>query len=471
MPNIRRRKLLYILIIITSSIGLLIYHTNLLDNKNLSFTNQDWSFKSLSDSFDFSYLPDLSTNLKNSYNKLNLNSNNEAQNSKGYVLEPNNVKFKFLNKNKIKSSPKEVVEETTKKYKKLLSTEVGKPQDASLIPPPSRDDLPNYKHANATIIALVRNEEVIKIGQSIRRFQKNFNSKFNYPYTFINDQPFTDKFKRRIIKYTENAPVEFVQIQPELWDKPSTIDTEKEQKAMQILYDHDIAYAKKGSYHNMCRFYSGQFYNVPELQKYKYYWRIEPQVQFYSEINYDVFKYMESTQKIYGFTVSLYDIEESIKTLWPETLKYLNRDENYKYVNTNGSFQWLVENLQNPKKNKIAGGYSTCHFWSNFEIGDMDFFRGEAYNNWFKYLDSTGKFYYERWGDAPIHSIGVSLFADKSKIHWFRDIGYSHDPYYHCPRTPFTRGCNVGKFSRYEHLNDQNCLINWLEYDNIKDVY
>lgn len=33
--------------------------------------------------------------------------------------------------------------------------------------------------------------------------------------------------------------------------------------------------------------------------------------------------------------------------------------------------------------------------WSNFEIADMDFWRGEAYSKFFDYLDSQGGFYYE----------------------------------------------------------------------------
>jgi hypothetical protein len=33
--------------------------------------------------------------------------------------------------------------------------------------------------------------------------------------------------------------------------------------------------------------------------------------------------------------------------------------------------------------------------WSNFEIGDLDFWRGEAYSKFFDYLDSKGGFYYE----------------------------------------------------------------------------
>ena len=33
--------------------------------------------------------------------------------------------------------------------------------------------------------------------------------------------------------------------------------------------------------------------------------------------------------------------------------------------------------------------------WSNFEIADMDFWRGPAYTEFFNYLDATGGFYYE----------------------------------------------------------------------------
>jgi hypothetical protein len=33
--------------------------------------------------------------------------------------------------------------------------------------------------------------------------------------------------------------------------------------------------------------------------------------------------------------------------------------------------------------------------WSNFEIADMDFFRGEAYQAYFEHLEAQGGFYYE----------------------------------------------------------------------------
>ena len=49
--------------------------------------------------------------------------------------------------------------------------------------------------------------------------------------------------------------------------------------------------------------------------------------------------------------------------------------------------------------------------------------------DYFDHLDKAGGFYYERWGDAPVHSIGAALFARKDQIHFFDDIGYRHEPF------------------------------------------
>ena len=49
--------------------------------------------------------------------------------------------------------------------------------------------------------------------------------------------------------------------------------------------------------------------------------------------------------------------------------------------------------------------------------------------DFFEHLDKAGGFYYERWGDAPVHSIGAALLARKDQIHFFSDIGYRHEPF------------------------------------------
>lgn len=95
--------------------------------------------------------------------------------------------------------------------------------------------------------------------------------------------------------------------------------------------------------------------------------------------------------------------------------------------------------------------YNRCHFWSNFEIGNLNLWRSEAYRAYFDYLDKAGGFFYERWGDAPVHSIAAALFLVRltckvggtvlmtlqpfDQIHYFADVGYRHEPFQHCPQT------------------------------------
>lgn len=75
------------------------------------------------------------------------------------------------------------------------------------------------------------------------------------------------------------------------------------------------------------------------------------------------------------------------------------------------------------------GGSLLMAVWSNFEIGDLNFWRSKPYSTYFDWLDRRGGFYYERWGDAPVHSIGAALLARRDQLHWFDDIGYRHEPF------------------------------------------
>ena len=50
---------------------------------------------------------------------------------------------------------------------------------------------------NATLLALVRNEEADAMVQSMEDLERTWNGKFNYPWTFFNDKPFDEEFKRK----------------------------------------------------------------------------------------------------------------------------------------------------------------------------------------------------------------------------------------------------------------------------------
>ena len=165
------------------------------------------------------------------------------------------------------------------------------------------------------------------------------------------------------------------------------------------------------------------FYKHPALKDVRYYWRVEPKVHFFCDIDYDVFRYMHDHNKTYGFTINLYDAPLSMPTLWPETERFMAAHPEYEHQNN--AREWVVDSKRRPEHNMKANGFSTCHFWSNFEIADMEFWRSKPYEDYFEHLDRAGGFFYERWGDAPVHSIALGLMEDKSKLHWLGGSSFS----------------------------------------------
>ncbi|KAG5770600.1 hypothetical protein H9Q72_002590 [Fusarium xylarioides] len=173
----------------------------------------------------------------------------------------------------------------------------------------------------------------------------------------------------------------------------------------------------------MCRFESGFFFRQPLMMNYDYYWRVEPDIQLYFDLDYDPFKFMMETKKKYSFVLSLPEYIETIPTLWDTTKQFF--ENNPGHLSPHNSMDFLSDDN--------GATYNKCHFWSNFEIGDLNFFRSQKYIDYFNHLDQAGGFFYERWGDAPVHSIAAGLMLDKSEIHFFDDIAYWHNPFTHCP--------------------------------------
>lgn len=302
----------------------------------------------------------------------------------------------------------------------------------------------------AAIVILARNSDIEGLNKTIPMFEERFNRKFNYPYVFLNDVPFNERFKSSMRKLS-SSKMSFGTIPTEHWSYPAWINTTKADECRADMERRDVIYGGSLPYRHMCRFNSGFFYRHPLLQEFEYYWRVEPWVEFLCDVDYDPFLFMKKHSKDYGFVIMLPEYIETIPTLWQTVEKFM--DANSQIVHPKNTMQMFRSN---------DGSYNLCHFWSNFEIASLKFFRSGAYNKYFDYLDKTGGFFYERWGDAPVHSLGVAMFLPKEKIHFFEDIGYFHNPFYNCPANPALQlrcDCNPKKS---ETLNN-NCLNRYFE--------
>ena len=291
---------------------------------------------------------------------------------------------------------------------------------------------------NAVIVVLARNSDLQGLKYSLTQFEFRFNSKYHYPYVFLNDVPFSEEFKTGISAKI-SGKAEFGLIPSEHWSYPEWIDVPKADEARKAMEEKKVIYGGSLSYRHMCRYNSGFFFRHPLLLQYDYYWRVEPDVEFTCNIDYDPFTFMRENGKEYGFTITLKEIRETIPTFWSTTKKFMEANKDLVHP----------RNFLDPVFTDYTGKYNMCHFWSNFEIASFKFLRSEAYLKYFDYLDKAGGFFYERWGDAPVHSIAAGMFLPIEKIHFFEDIGYLHAPFQNCPAKESLRNkctCN-GKSS------------------------
>ena len=67
------------------------------------------------------------------------------------------------------------------------------------------------------------------------------------------------------------------------------------------------------------------FWRHPLLDDYDWYWRVEPSIDIHCDLNYDLFKYMEDNNKVYGFTISIHEFRATIPTLWDTTKNSLKK--------------------------------------------------------------------------------------------------------------------------------------------------
>ncbi len=312
------------------------------------------------------------------------------------------------------------------------------------------------KRQKAAIVVLCRNSDLNEMIDSMQEFEASFNGKYRYPYIFFNDVPFTEEFKLEISKHT-NSTISFNTIPKDEWSVPSHINLEKMQASMDEMQKNGVMYGGLLSYRLMCRWFSGFFFRNEALKDHEWYWRLEPGVKFFCKVNYDPFVYMQENGKQYGFNVALYELPETIPTLW-DTIKEFALSNG---ISNSTMLRFFARN---------DASYSRCHFWSNFEIASLSVWRSETYLAYFNYLDRAGGFFYERWGDAPVHSIYLGLMLEKSQLHFFADIGYEHAKLEHCmDHGKLASICSCPRFTLHPFaMSSGSCYLEFREYKQYK---
>lgn len=160
--------------------------------------------------------------------------------------------------------------------------------------------IPVLGHQNAkpraALISLVRNSELPGLTQSMRQLEFQWNRKYNYPWIFFNDEPFSDEFKVRTRCLAESQPLIcrqaatqnlttaqcYYEVVPnDHWSLPEWIDEGRFMNSLEYLGAIGVGKGWMVSYRHMCRWNSGFFYKHPRLKDFDWYWRVEPDVRHF----------------------------------------------------------------------------------------------------------------------------------------------------------------------------------------------
>ena len=112
---------------------------------------------------------------------------------------------------------------------------------------------------------------------------------------------------------------------------------------------------------------------------------------------------MEKHNKKYGYTIALWERGKTVPSLfrkisdWKKARK-IRTTSLWNAMIDPSYAPWPIRRFLSFLRNRDTAGdlWNMCHFWSNFEIADMDFFRSPEYREFFEFLDADGGFYFER---------------------------------------------------------------------------
>jgi alpha 1,2-mannosyltransferase len=115
------------------------------------------------------------------------------------------------------------------------------------------------QRANATLLMLARNDEIDHAVITIKEMEDRFNLKYGYPWVFLNEQAFSEDFKRwafpplrcrsgslkmgdRRVSAVVSGPVHFARIPDDDWYQPKWINETRAQEERHKMEEEDVIY-------------------------------------------------------------------------------------------------------------------------------------------------------------------------------------------------------------------------------------
>lgn len=283
---------------------------------------------------------------------------------------------------------------------------------------------------NAAIFYLTQNTDVRKtyLKTSLYFLFKNLNAKHKYPVIILHEGDFDSKSQDEIltgIRHSCRDCVTFRTLDKDDFTIPSHIDKEKMENCINLKV---VPYWRNDKYRMMCRWW---LVNFPKYAKgYDYVMRLDDD-SIIEEPVPDLFEWMKDNKLVYTSNIlhtdcgiCNYGMKEFFRKNCPTKKDYIDKLFIKQEVPTKAfqlfKFRSLLsilkkEDIDIENENNIPLEQPIIYY-NNFFITKTDFWQREDVKTITDKIDKNGSIFYLRWGDAPLQTLIVKLFANENEV-------------------------------------------------------
>lgn len=278
-----------------------------------------------------------------------------------------------------------------------------------------------YNKSKTVIVYLAMNTKKDETyGRDSRSMlEKSLDSLYNY---------YNNKFKHDIIIfYDKKAPfleedqidikknrneITFRLLDGDLWSPPDCLEIKNNPNIKNW-----IAPQFSLGYRNMMRWYGILIYKYLTDLGYEWYMRMDDDSLLHSDIEYDIFKYMNDNNYEYGFRSYCND-GLGVSNGLIEFCK--------KYMDKNDIKPTFLDRYIKDKKSWKSTDYNILGYYNNFLISKLSFWMRDDVQKFLKEFDNSGYMYTRRWNDLISQAVTIQIFMERNKVYHFNDWTYEH---------------------------------------------
>jgi len=281
---------------------------------------------------------------------------------------------------------------------------------------------------NAAIFYLTQNTEArrIYLKTSLYFLFRHFNAEHKYPIVILHEGDYDDKSQREILMSVRSSCrdcVTFRALDPNDFKIPDHIDQDKMRRC---IATKATPYWRNEKYRMMCRWWLVHF---PKYAAgYDYVMRMDDDSIIEEPIP-DLFEWANNKKLVYASNIlhidcaiCCYGMKEFFTKMHPDkkdSIKemFVEQEIPMRAVDFH-PFRCLLSITQDPlpeipEKMTIS---MPIIYYNNFFITKTDFWKRPEVTKAIEEIDKDGSIFYFRWGDAPLQSILVMLYAKQTEV-------------------------------------------------------